>query len=569
LGYVTTASFDLLDRTVARTDALGYMTTTVFDPLGRVQATVDALGRLATSVFDTVGRTVASVNALGCRTSFAYDPRGGQTGTTNARGYQSTTVFDALARRQARVDPLGRRTTTAYDARGSTVQRTDAKAQIETRTYDTLGRYSGSQFADATRVTVGYNPVSQVTQMANQLGAYTYAYDPVGRQVSEIGPSYPSGMPLTSVYDPAGNRTGLTTWRGTQTSTFDARSQLTLLQDIEGGRTTWSYDARQMNSRQQNPNGTSTNISYDGKGQCTTIRHLHPDGTRLDSALYTYDPAGNPLSLDREDGDPYSYQYDNANQLLVQSSPNEGTKTWTYDPAGNRITELSNPGTSIPAISYWTTCTFDAADQEFTEQKTGSVINSSSSSTFTYDLNGNRILEAKISGAVTSFATYAWDPSNRLAVVEDGGYVMTNTYRPDGMRHRKVDSFVTMQMVWDRNDVVAWVDQTGALGEFFSRGAKSVKGYSSPSPTGELFYHCTVLGTMQAYSNPDGTTKERAVLEAWGGNATAMGFDACSFVGDHGYWGENAMSRPLYYVWARWLLAGGPLHRTRAADSRR
>jgi RHS repeat-associated protein len=134
---------------------------------------------------------------------------------------------------------------------------------------------------------------------------------------------------------------------------------------------------------------------------------------------------------------------------------------------------------------------------------------------------------------------------------------MTNTYRADGLRHQMADQSGTEQMVWDQNDTLAWVDGTGALGQFFSRGTKAVKTYSSP--TRELFYHCDAIGTMQAYSNPDGTTNERALLDAWGGDARSMGFDVCSFVGDLGYWGQVAgLSRPLYYVRARWLVSGGP-----------
>jgi YD repeat-containing protein len=556
-GYLSTVTFDLLGRTAARMDALGFVETTIYDAAGQAQVGVDALGRRTTSVFDSAGRIVAVVNALGYRTTSSFDLRSSQVGATNPRGCQVTMVFDALGRQVASVDALGRRATSVFDSRGTIVQQADARGQTETRTYDALARYLTSQFADGTRATRVYDSVGQMVQTSNQIGVYTHTYDALGRQVSEVAPGYPSGMPVTSAYDRVGNRVRLVTWRGTQTYTYDPRSRMTVLADIEGGLTTWTYDGREMNTQQQNPNGTSTNIAYDGNRQCLTIFHLHPDGTRLDSALYTYDQVGNPLSLDRQDGDPYSYMYDRLNQILVQSDPYTGTKTWTYDPAGNRVTEFSNPGQSTPAISYWTTCTYDAADQQLDEERTGSVVNSSSTSIFNYDANGNRIQETKTQGFSTYLTTYSWDPSNRLAVVQDGSYVMTNTYRPDGMRHQMVDNFGPEVMVRDGNDVLAWVDGAGALGAFHTRGAKAVKTYSSP--TWQHYYHIDALGTMQAYSNPDGTTYQRPVLDAWGGNAQAMGFDVCSFVGDLGYWGElDQLRRPLYYVRERWLVAGGP-----------
>lgn len=138
-------------------------------------------------------------------------------------------------------------------------------------------------------------------------------------------------------------------------------------------------------------------------------------------------------------------------------------------------------------------------------------------------------------------------------IIQDGVVTMTNSYRPDGMRHKKVTPTATQQMVWDRSDVRAWADATGALGQFFTRGADTVKSYS---PSQQLFYHCNAIGTIQAYSLPSGATQVRAILDAWGANPA--GTDVCSYVGDRGYWEESGLNRPLYYVRARWLVAGRP-----------
>src|SRR5205807_10100008 len=50
-----------------------------------------------------------------------------------------------------------------------------------------------------------------------------------------------------------------------------------------------------------------------------------------------------------------------------------------------------------------------------------------------------------------------------------GAVDLTNSYRPDGLRHRRTDSSGTTQMIWDEDEPLAQVDTAGNLMQYWSR----------------------------------------------------------------------------------------------------
>ncbi|MBN4054621.1 hypothetical protein JYT87_02820 [Nitrospira defluvii] len=109
--------------------------------------------------------------------------------------------------------------------------------------------------------------------------------------------------------------------------------------DIAGRRTTLSY-----------PNGTSTSYTYDAASQLTGI--VHKAGViPFESLTYTYDAAGNRISLDRTNGvsillpDAVQAAYDAANEQIQFNSP---TPNLSYD--ANDI--MSEIGGEAVGVSY-------------------------------------------------------------------------------------------------------------------------------------------------------------------------------------------------------------------------
>src|SRR5262249_39281780 len=91
-----------------------------------------------------------------------------------------------------------------------------------------------------------------------------------------------------------------------------------------------------------------------------------------------YDAVGNPVVKVTLDG-RHTMTYDLTNQLLSEYHPLAGVKTWTFDPAGNRLSQDWTQA-GVRSLTNWV---YDAADELVTETTGASV------TTFTFDQAGN------------------------------------------------------------------------------------------------------------------------------------------------------------------------------------
>src|SRR5437660_10308714 len=93
-------------------------------------------------------------------------------------------------------------------------------------------------------------------------------------------------------------------------------------------------------------------------------------------------------------------------------------------------------------------------------------------------IGGQYYRRAATSPARTDLRTYSWDAANHLLQVQQssvGAVDLTNSYRPDGLRHRRTDSSGTTQMIWDGEEPLAQVDAAGNLMQYWSRGGSGVE----------------------------------------------------------------------------------------------
>jgi uncharacterized protein RhaS with RHS repeats len=122
--------------------------------------------------------------------------------------------------------------------------------------------------------------------------------------------------------------------------------------------------------------------------------------------------------------------------LLSECHPIAGVKTWTYDPAGNRLSQdFTQVG--VRTLTNWT---YDPADQLQTE------ITGAANTTFTFDGAGNQQLVA----APGQTTTNVWDQENRLRqILLPDGSRNTMSYRADGLRAHLVDEEGDKAQVWD------------------------------------------------------------------------------------------------------------------------
>jgi RHS repeat-associated protein len=163
-----------------------------------------------------------------------------------------------------------------------------------------------------------------------------------------------------------------------------------------------------------------------GDRRLQEIKNLNPASSVLSQFDYTYFANGNiqteAINLPGylRNSLTYNYSYDNADQLLSAVLKNGSTTVksfnYTYDRAGNRTMESNSAGL--------TKATFNAVNQLISEQ-------SRTSSTFTYDKNGNLINDG--------VRTFEWDAADRLTAVNIGAHRSEFSYNGLNQRTRIVE----------------------------------------------------------------------------------------------------------------------------------
>lgn len=132
--------------------------------------------------------------------------------------------------------------------------------------------------------TYGYNPVGDVTNWAQQLGAVTQAwsvgYDAADQllQISQTGTSAGS---IDEAYDPAGNRLSETANGVTRTFQYNAFNQLISSSDTNAANATYLWDAEQrLVGIVQGAN--QSQFFYDGMGRRVRILEIGGSATNAD-----------------------------------------------------------------------------------------------------------------------------------------------------------------------------------------------------------------------------------------------------------------------------------------------
>jgi RHS repeat-associated protein len=400
----TSATYDSFGNTLTSTDQLGQTTQYQYDAENRlIKVTLPAVTNPAT------GKVVNPTY------QYAYDAQGNQTNLTDPNGGQTTFTYDAQGNETSRTLPLGQTETFGYDAQGREIEHTDFEGNVTDSVFASDGFLSAlDEFA------VGHNPSTSAPDET-----VAYQYDALGRTVETTDSSGTTFV----VYDAQGDRTQVSSPEGVLNYVYDdfgrvvqrftsaAASPDTPVNDFRYtydalGRlasvtvderngvmlstpetTTYQYDLLGGLIRQTAPNGVVTTYAYNSTGHVTTIIDTGPGGAKIDEYDYTY------RADSLESG---------ATETLWQNGTAEVTTiAWTYD-ADDRLTqEVYN--------------SFDAS--------------LSSTTTYTYDLDGNRVSEQQLTAAGSETTVDTYDANDRLiAEVQTGnvGQNTTTTYQYGG-----------------------------------------------------------------------------------------------------------------------------------------
>ena len=270
---------------------------------------------------------------------------------------------------------------------------------------------------------------------------------------------------------------------------------------------TFSYDLLGRRATLASPNGVATTYTYDPAGRLIDLAHRTSTGRMLDRFEYSYNAAGNRLSVTRPE-EALSYTYDLLDRFL-EATPTKlrghdqeqshKAEIFTYDPVGNR---LSGPGGKD---SYF----YNPANQLTNDRK----------HQYRYDRNGNLIQKVEIDDDGEENWTYSYDAQNRLIKVvkqeEDEILTVTFKYDPFGKRIEKriegqeegeIES-KTYTYVYDNEDIIVEYLTKIEEGKSKTEIPRYLHGPGIDEPLaveqkGETYsYHADALGSITALTD--------------------------------------------------------------------
>jgi RHS repeat-associated protein len=240
-------------------------------------------------------------------------------------------------------------------------------------TYNAAGQLATITTPSGQAIGYGYanNQITSVT--VNGVPVLTNArYFPFG-EVQKW--TWGNGRAYERVYDADGRIKSVTLAGTVRSYGFDDASRITGLTDTQGATS------------------TPTTIAYDNLDHLASAHGNVPGGNDLD---FAYDPVGNRTSQTMT--------------LVSSTSTGPQIRTYSYDPASNRLTAISNP-----AASY----AYDAAG------------NTTSDGIFTYGYSGRNRLTT-VSQAGSTIATYKHNAFGERVAKTVGGTTRLFAYDEDG-----------------------------------------------------------------------------------------------------------------------------------------
>jgi RHS repeat-associated protein len=420
---------------------------TGYDPYGRVTSQIRPASTSTTGNLTTTSYVPAYT--AGTTTELPHE-----TDITNPKGWTSKVTYD-----QGRKEPL---------------TLTDVNNETTTEQYDPLGRLtsvwmpidptSGPATYTYQYSVTGTAPSAVTSSSLREDGSYSeqvQIFDGMlqQRQIQDTPvDNEPGRLVSDTFYDSHGwtvktNSNYYDSTTAPTTTLFVATDGAVLDQnrdtyDGQGRQLTsqfWSDNAFQWQTASAYPGlnetdvtppsgGTATSTFTNVLGQTTATwdyTTASPDGTAADADItgYTYDPPGQVATVADDSGNTWTYSYDLLGEKVAATSPgttgsdgpngNEGTTTYTYDPAGNLASTTDPLGVTV---SY----AYDALNR-MTAEYDGSVSTGTLLDAWEYDKD--KVPSGHAADGQLDQAT-SYDPAGNAYTESIAGY--TTDYQPTG-----------------------------------------------------------------------------------------------------------------------------------------
>jgi RHS repeat-associated protein len=323
-------------------------------------------------------------------TSYSYDPQDNLTETTDFSGTVTQFVWSDRGLLTQETSEASGATTFTYNEHGNLVTRTEARGVTVEHTIDALGRVTFLDFPE-NQLDTAYTWDSPTVPFAKgRLTAITrngatipYSFDRFGRVLQDGNLSY--------TYDGNSNRLTVT-YPGAVTAsyTYDFADRPLSLSLQDGTNPVQTVAA----SASYKPFGPLSGLAL-GNG-LNEIRGFN--GRYFPAALsvpgrldwtYTTDGLGNVTAITDtlSPGGSRSFAYQDVQYFLTQGNGPWGTRSWTYDKAGNRLTETRDGATE--------TYSYIANGAAGNSPRLSRIDSASGASELFYDAAGNQTFRSR------------------------------------------------------------------------------------------------------------------------------------------------------------------------------
>ncbi len=500
----TDYTLDATDHITQVTNPSGNNTFLNYDADGNKTKLTDANNHATNYEYDANNNLTKTTNALNQATTYTYDGNGNLIKKTDAKGRQTIYIYDLLGRQTQTTDPLGGISKLVYDAAGNVVQRIDASNRTTTYAYNNLNQLITTTYPDSTTATNTYDAVGNLLTATNTAGTTTYTYDNLGHVATVKDPH---NATITYTYNPVGSLSQIKyPDNKTVSYTYTPSNQLSTAKDWNNSQTTYLYDNEGRVAVKTLPNTIKATYAYDANGNLSNLTYKKGTAafTKYD---YERDAVGN-ITDDTETkangSQVYSaYTYDALNQITMDDAPNN-TWSYTYDEVGNMKTSVAD-GTT-------TNYTYNNANR----------LTAKATRTFTYDPQGNEITDG------TKTLGYNYD--NQLKTYVNGSTTTNYVYDATGNRIEKSQTGANYQYVnTGNNNVVVAKNITNGTSNFFVYGVDQIS-QGDTSSSSRQYYLTDGLGNVRYLTNSSGTTLNTYATDPFGGNQTGTGSTANNYI---------------------------------------
>ena len=379
-------AYDGAGRLTTIRDERGALTRLGYDAAGRLESYTDPRGETWGVERDAAGRIVSRTAPGGATTRYEYDPAGNLTAEFAPDGAAHRWEYDALGNPSAEINRVGARREMSYDAVGNLAERIGFNGGRTRYLRDELGRLTELRHEDGAASRYAYDADGRLTRAVNAAEGLSFLYDAAGRLTRTI--SAATGIEVEHRYDQVGNRVALR-FRPTGPSyvyDYDARGNLSSVEDDRGRATKFTYDERGRETRRLLPNGVTTETTYTPTGRVAGIVHRSPRSGVASGEAYVYDPSGRRSLRVDENGKVTAYEYDADGRLTIIRAARAGR-------------------TGAPALLTLSRAEMDSLREVLTETMPErkallGAVQPSRTTTFKYDARGNRTGVTNSKGAI-------------------------------------------------------------------------------------------------------------------------------------------------------------------------